>query len=74
MDVPALGIELAAALLKLYPKTFEVLKMKTLLANDKELEKLQKGTDPRRIVSGWNSELRAFGKSRHRYLLYQELH
>jgi uncharacterized protein YbbC (DUF1343 family) len=74
MNVPALGIELAAALLKLYPKTFEVLKMKTLLANDKELEKLQKGTDPRRIVSGWNSELRAFGKSRHRYLLYQELH
>ena len=74
MNAPALGIELAAALLKLYPKIFEVLKMKTLLANDKELEKLQKGTDPRRIVSGWNSELRAFGKSRHRYLLYQELH
>lgn len=74
LDAPALGIELAAALLKLYPKQFESAKMKSLLANDRELGKLQSGVDPERIVAGWRSDLRRFGKFRRQYLLYPELH
>jgi uncharacterized protein YbbC (DUF1343 family) len=74
LDAPELGIELAAALLKLYPKKFEAQRMKGLLANDRELGKLEKGMDPRRIAAGWQQALRRFGKLRRQYLLYPELH
>jgi uncharacterized protein YbbC (DUF1343 family) len=74
LDTPALGIELAAALVKLYPKQFDAAKMKSLLANDKELGKLEKGMDPKRIAAGWRGDLRRFGKLRRQYLLYPELH
>jgi uncharacterized protein YbbC (DUF1343 family) len=73
LDAPALGIELAAALLHLYPKQFESAGMKSLLANDTVLKKLQKGENPKRIVAGWQRSLRAFRKLRHQYLLYPEL-
>jgi uncharacterized protein YbbC (DUF1343 family) len=73
MDAPAVGLELAAALWKLYPKDFEVSQMKGLLANDAELEQLMKGADPRQIVAGWQRPLRAFRKLRNPYLLYPEL-
>jgi len=73
IDSPALGIELAAALLHLYPKEFEVAKMKSLLANDRELARLQNREDPKRIVASWRHSLRSFRKVRHKYLLYPEL-
>jgi uncharacterized protein YbbC (DUF1343 family) len=73
LDSPALGIELAAALLHLYPKEFEIDKMKSLLANDAELARLQQGEDPKRILAGWQHGLRSFRRLRHRYLLYPEL-
>jgi len=73
LDSPALGIELAAALYKLYPKQFEIGRMKSLLANDAELAKLQKGEDAKHIVAGWGKSLRVFGKLRQQYLLYPEL-
>ena len=74
LDAPALGIELAAALLKLYPKQFEAAKMKGLLANDRELGRVEKGVDPERITAGWQRDLRRFDKLRRQYLLYPELH
>jgi uncharacterized protein YbbC (DUF1343 family) len=73
LDSPALGIELAAALHKLYPKEFEIGKMMLLLANDAELAKLQKGDGPKSIVAGWQRSLRRFRRLRHQYLLYPEL-
>jgi uncharacterized protein YbbC (DUF1343 family) len=73
LDSPALGIELAAALLHLYPKQFESAGMKSLLASDTELKKLQNGVDPKRIIAGWERPLRAFRKVRRQYLLYPEL-
>jgi hypothetical protein len=73
LDSPALGIELAAALHTLYPKQFDIGKMKVLLANDAELAKLQRGEDPTRTVAGWEKSLRMFRKLRQRYLLYPEL-
>lgn len=71
LDAPAVGIELAAALHHLYPKEFEIDKMKSLLANDAELAKLEKGADPQGIVAGWQREMRGFRKLRRRYLLYR---
>lgn len=73
MDSPALGIELAAALLRLYPKEFEVSKMKSLLANDAELARLARRDDPKLIVASWQRQLRQFKKKRREYLLYPEL-
>jgi uncharacterized protein YbbC (DUF1343 family) len=73
VDVPALGIELAAALEKLYPKDFGAAKMKGLLANDADLDQLMNGADPKRMVAGWQRPLRNFRKRRRRYLLYPEL-
>jgi uncharacterized protein YbbC (DUF1343 family) len=73
VDPPAVGIELAAALQRLYPKEFEIDKMKSLLANDAELAKLKKGEDPRRMVASWQRGLRGFRKLRRKYLLYPEL-
>jgi len=73
LDSPALGVELAAALLRLYPKDFEIAKMKSLLANDAQLARLQQGADPKRITAGWQRSLRYFRKLRQKYLLYPEL-
>jgi uncharacterized protein YbbC (DUF1343 family) len=73
LDSPAVGIELAAAFLHLYPKQFEVLRMRALLANDREVARLQKGDDPKRIVAGWQRPLNEFRKRRRPYLLYPEL-
>jgi uncharacterized protein YbbC (DUF1343 family) len=73
LDPPALGIELAAALLRLYPKQFESAGMRVLLANDTDLKKLQKGEDPKRIVAGWQKSVMRFRKLRQHYFLYPEL-
>jgi uncharacterized protein YbbC (DUF1343 family) len=72
IDAPALGFEFAAALLKVYGKQFGTAKMKGLVANDRELGKIEKGTDPRRILAGWQRDLRRFDKIRRQYLLYPE--
>jgi uncharacterized protein YbbC (DUF1343 family) len=74
LDAPALGVELAAALVKLYPKQFELPKMSDLLANDAELGQLQRGMSAKRMAAGWERQLRAFGTMRQQYLLYPELH
>jgi len=73
LDSPALGIEVAAALVHFYSKEFDIDKMNSLLANDVELAKLKRGEDPKRIVAGWHDSLRFFRKLRHKYLLYPEL-
>jgi uncharacterized protein YbbC (DUF1343 family) len=73
LDSPALGIELAAALYKLYPKEFAIDQMKLLLANDAELARVRDGNDPKEIVADWRKSLRAWRKLRRQYLLYPEL-
>jgi len=73
LDSPALGIEVAAALVHFYSKEFDIDKMNSLLANDVELAKLKRGEDPKRIVAGWHDSLRFFRKKRHKYLHYPEL-
>ena len=72
LDSPELGIEIAAALRKLYPGEFEISKMNTLLANQGAFVALQNGRDPRRIAEDWRDGLEKFLVVRAKYLLYQD--
>ena len=70
-DAPELGIELAAALHKLYAADFKIEKMQGLLVNQSAYDALMAGQDPRRIAQDWMDELAKFGKVREKYLIYK---
>jgi uncharacterized protein YbbC (DUF1343 family) len=70
LDAPELGIELAAALHKLYPQQFDITKMNLLLANQAAFQGLQAGEDPRRIADDWRDGLGRFLLVRAKYLIY----
>jgi uncharacterized protein YbbC (DUF1343 family) len=69
-DAPELGIELAAALRKLYPADFKIERMSELLVNQSVYDALVAGQDPRRIAQDWQDGLAAFQATRKKYLLY----
>ena len=71
LDAPELGVELAAALQKLYPEQFHLEKMSDLLANHAAFAALASGEDPRRVAEGWRDELEKFQQMRQKYLLYK---
>ncbi len=71
LDGPELGIELAAALHKLYASDFKIDKMQGLLVNQAVYDALMAGQDPRRIAQNWMDELQKFGKVREKYLIYK---
>jgi uncharacterized protein YbbC (DUF1343 family) len=66
-----MGIEIAAALAKLYPGNFDVSKMIALVGNAETIAQLKAGTSPAAIVASWSADLEAFRKMRAKYLLYQ---
>ena len=70
-DAPELGIELAAALRKLYPADFKMERMQELLVNQSVYDALVAGQDPRRIAQDWQDGLEKFGKVREKYLIYK---
>jgi uncharacterized protein YbbC (DUF1343 family)/CubicO group peptidase (beta-lactamase class C family) len=70
LDAPELGIELAAALKKLYPSDFRLDKMADLLVNQSTYQGLVEGRDPRRIAQDWEEELEKFQAMRKKYLIY----
>ena len=72
LDAPEMGIELAAALHKLYPQEFDLSQMNTLLANQAAFQGLQAGEDPRRIAEDWREGLEKFLQVRGKYLIYPE--
>ncbi len=65
-----LGMELAAALWKLYPQHFDVDKTITLLGNVATIARLKRGDDPVAIVAGWEDDIASFRALRAKYLLY----
>jgi uncharacterized protein YbbC (DUF1343 family) len=71
LDAPELGVELAAALNKLYPKDFKMERMRELLVNQAAYDALAAGQDPRRVAQGWREALEKFGEIRGKYLLYK---
>ena len=70
LDVPELGIELAAALKRVYPADFKMERMAELLVNQAAFDGLVAGKDPRRIAQDWQEELEKFEVMRKKYLIY----
>src|SRR5579859_2363778 len=70
-DAPELGIELAAALHKLYPNDWKIEKMQQLLVNQSVYDALMAGQDPRRIAQEWQDGLAKFEAVRLKYLIYK---
>jgi uncharacterized protein YbbC (DUF1343 family)/CubicO group peptidase (beta-lactamase class C family) len=71
LDAPELGLELAAALHKLYPADFKIDRMADLLVNQAAFDALAAGEDPRRIAQDWQEDLAKFQLVRQKYLLYK---
>ncbi len=65
------GIEIAAALRKLYPTEWQVDKYARLLVNAEILEKVKAGNSPEEIEKSWQKSLDDFKKRRASFLLYK---
>jgi uncharacterized protein YbbC (DUF1343 family)/CubicO group peptidase (beta-lactamase class C family) len=70
LDAPELGIELAAALQKLYPTDYKMERMAELLVNQAAYDGLVAGRDPLRIAQDWQEGLEKFEAVRKKYLTY----
>jgi uncharacterized protein YbbC (DUF1343 family)/CubicO group peptidase (beta-lactamase class C family) len=70
LDSPELGLEIAAALLKLYPRQFAPERIADLLVNRATFQALLRGDDPRHIADAWRERLEEFSRMRRKYLLY----
>ncbi|HEU4416077.1 MAG TPA: exo-beta-N-acetylmuramidase NamZ domain-containing protein [Candidatus Angelobacter sp.] len=71
LDAPEMGIELAAALKKLYPDNWKIEHLIGTLANQQVFDAVAAGEDPRSIAQGWQEELEKFKEVRQKYLLYK---
>jgi uncharacterized protein YbbC (DUF1343 family)/CubicO group peptidase (beta-lactamase class C family) len=67
-----MGLEIASALNKLYPKQFVLGNIVELVGSASTVEQLKKGDAPTRIVNDWAGELETFRKMRSKYLIYPE--
>ena len=65
------GIEIAAALRKLYPNEWQIEKYKRLLVNQNIFEKISNGTSPEEIKKIRQNDLNEFLNRRARFLLYK---
>jgi len=70
LDAPALGVEVVAALWKLYGTAFQIDRVDRLLRNRSVFDQIKNGTDPRKIAASWQADLNRFKARRARYLLY----
>jgi uncharacterized protein YbbC (DUF1343 family) len=66
-----LGLEIAAALRKLYPSRIDLAQHRGLIGSRRAVEMLEAGQDPSLIQQDYEEPLRAFLKVRERYLLYK---
>jgi uncharacterized protein YbbC (DUF1343 family)/CubicO group peptidase (beta-lactamase class C family) len=69
-DGPALGIELAAALHRLYPGKFHFGSTLGMIGSRAVLQAIKNGDDPRQICQSWQPGLTKFLQIRQKYLLY----
>ena len=70
LDAPELGIEVASALLHLYPDQYKIAGLDTLMVSKPSLDMLMSGEDPRRIADEWQDQIQRFQTIRSNYLLY----
>jgi uncharacterized protein YbbC (DUF1343 family) len=70
LDSPALGVEIASALNKLYPKEFLLDRILSLTGSRDVIQAIKEGQDPNAIVRSWQESLEEFVKLRSKYLFY----
>ena len=70
LDTPLLGVELIAALRRLFGERFAIDRTLGLVGSRALLEALKTGADPRDIAGSWRPALEAFRLIREKYLLY----
>ncbi len=70
-DATRLGLELAAALMKLYPGKIDPVASKRLIGSDEVIRRLQAGDDLRNLQQAVTDSLEPFLKTRDKYLLYR---
>jgi len=71
LDAPRLGCELAAALVRLYPRRFDIGGMLGNLGSRESLAALLSGEDATAVVANWSPAVQKFKAVRAKYLLYQ---
>lgn len=71
LDSTRLGLEVGAALEKLYPGKIDFAASKRLIGSDDVVQRLKAGEDPRQILQSFEDPLEAFLKVRERYLIYR---
>jgi uncharacterized protein YbbC (DUF1343 family) len=71
LDATRLGLEVAAAMQKLYPGKIDLPLNKGLIGSAEAIGQLQAGDDPRTIQQGFQDAVAAFVKMREPYLLYR---
>jgi uncharacterized protein YbbC (DUF1343 family)/CubicO group peptidase (beta-lactamase class C family) len=69
-DGPALGVELAAALYRLYPQNFDLGNTLSMIGSREVLQAIKNGDDPLEIRRRWQPGLADFLQKRQKYLLY----
>jgi uncharacterized protein YbbC (DUF1343 family) len=72
LDSVLLGIEILAALRRLYPQRFALDRALGLVGSAAVLAAIGRGEEPRRIAAGWQGGLEEFQRLRRRHLLYPE--
>jgi uncharacterized protein YbbC (DUF1343 family)/CubicO group peptidase (beta-lactamase class C family) len=70
LDAPALGVELAAALYRLYPGEFQLDRTLGMIGAREVLRAIKRGDDPRDLRRRWEPGLADFNRRRQKYLLY----
>jgi uncharacterized protein YbbC (DUF1343 family) len=71
LDSTRLGLEVAAAIEKLYPGKLDLPACRKLIGSDDAVRRLQAGEDPRAIQQSFMDAVEAFVKLRDPYLLYR---
>ena len=64
------GLEMAAALQRMYPEHFHLARIVELLGSRATVERIGRGDAPEQIIAGWSGDLGRFRRMRARYLLY----
>lgn len=70
LDSPALGVEITAALHRLYPGTFQLDHTLGTIGSRAVIHAIQNGDDPHAIAVSWQADLQDFRTRRAQYLIY----
>lgn len=70
LDSPKLGMEIASALYRLYPRDFQLDKTLGMIGARSVLQSIKKRQNPKSIAMNWQDRLNEFQEKRSRYLLY----